>query len=114
MPVAVCATVAQRVGKWPVKGWTNCTFRQCVDDIAEMWPGEADALREHHRLALQHFNEVPHGSPSHLNDSVTLDDLGNARVSIGPRPADDAHWLLLRSTRQFVNDVEPDRDSTRW
>ena len=101
-------------GKWPVKGWTNRSVRERVDDIAEMWPDDADALREHHRLALKHSNEVLHGSPSHLNESVTLDDLGNTHISIGPRPAlvleavDDAHWLLLRSARQFVSSVAPD------
>jgi hypothetical protein len=83
--------------------------------VAAIRPGEADVLREYHRLALKHSNEVLHGSPLHLNDSVTLDDLGNTKIPIGPRPAlvveavDDAHWLLLRSTRQFLSDVAPDR-----
>ena len=109
------AQLRKEFGKWGSKGWTNCNVKQRVDDIAEMWPGEADILREHHRLVLKHSNEVLHGSPLHLNDSVTLDDLGNARIPIGPRPAlvvdavDDAHWLLLRSTRQFVTDVAPNR-----
>jgi len=109
------AKLRTEFGRVPVKGWTNRSVRERVDDIAAMWPDEADALREHHRLAVKHSNEVLHGSPSHLNDSVTLDEFGNARIQIGPRPAlvveavDDAHWLLLRSTRQFVRDVAPDR-----
>ena len=109
------AKLRKEFGMPPIRGWTKRSVRQRVDDIAEMWPGETDALLEHHRLAHRHSNEVLHGSPSHLNDSVVLDDLGNARIQIGPRPAlvveavDDAHWLLLRSTRQFVSDVAPHR-----
>lgn len=109
------AQLRKEFGKWGATGWTNRNVKQRVEDIAEMWPGEADILREHHRLALKHSNEVLHGSPLHLNDSITLDDLGNARILIGPRPGlvveavDDAHWLLLRSTRQFISDVAPDR-----
>ena len=59
-------------------------MRERVDDITETWPNDAHALREHHRLVLEHSNEVLHGSPSHLNDSVTLDDLGNTHIPIGP------------------------------
>jgi len=109
------ARLRKEFGKYGFKGWTNRTVHERVDDIAGMWPDEGEVLREHHRLALKHSNEVLHGSPLHLNDSVTLDDLGNARIAIGPRPAlvleaiDDAHWLLLRSTRQFVSDIAPDR-----
>ena len=105
-------------GPWGSKGWTNRTIKQRVDDIADMWPGEADVLRRYRQVALRHSNDVLHGNPLHLNDSVALDDLGNTRIVIGPQPAlvveaaEDAHWLLLRSTRQFLSDVAPDRRET--
>lgn len=109
------ATLRSEFGHWGTRGWTNRTVKQRVDDIVEMWPGETDILRQDHQLALRHSNEVLHGSPLHLNDTVTLDDLGNTRILVGPGPAlvveavDSAYSLLLRSTRQFLSDVAPDR-----
>jgi hypothetical protein len=109
------AELRAQFGLWGSRGWTNRTIRQRVDDIADMWPGEADVLQRYRQVALRHSNDVLHGNPMHLHDSVALDDLGNARIVIGPRPAlvvdaaEDAHWLLLRSTRQFVSDVAPDQ-----
>jgi hypothetical protein len=109
------AELREEFGRWGSRGWTNRTIRQRVDDIADMWPGEAHVLRRYRQVVLRHSNDVLHGGPLHLNDSVALDDLDNLHIVIGPRPAlvveavDDAHWLLLRSARQFVSDVAPDR-----
>jgi hypothetical protein len=47
------AQLCEQFGPWGSRGWTNRTIMQRVDDIADMWPGEADVLRRYRQVVLR-------------------------------------------------------------